>query len=370
MFNSENPFNLAKLPPSISIQDRENFNEFIGIYHTALKNIAELNGMLREIDNPDILFSPLYLYESIGSSAVENIYTTVESVLEEETRPERERTQENNKEVCRYREALLEGFECMRKFSLSSRTIKAIHKKLGVPKGVSGEFRKVQNQIAHRDSEGQHTVIYTPPSISSLDELLSNWAKFVHKDDKSFFLLIKVAICHYQFEAIHPFEDGNGRTGRILLVLQLVLEKILDIPVLFISSYLNRYNNKYKELLLNISKKGEWWEFIQFMLEGFSLQALETKNFLTHIRKERKKMRNYLYNQNQMNISRGNVSSIVDHVFAHPITHPTFMAKSTQLHWQTCSRYLKFMVKAGFLRVKEAGKYKYYHNKAFAQWLS
>ena len=360
MFHPEHPFDLEELPPNLEIQKHPKFIEFMELYHNAQKNISELNGALREIENPGLLLSSLYLLESQHSSAVENIYTTIESVLEDETKPEQER-KVNNKEVIKYKEAIITGYKSMQEFGLSSRTIKAIHKKLKLSKGIPGEFRQRQNHLAHK-TINDTVIIYTPPKITYLNTLLSNWENFVHKKDQVFFPLIRIALCHYQFEAIHPFEDGNGRTGRILMVLQLVLEKMLDFPTLFISGYLSQYDQQYKELLLNVTKKGEWWEFIQFMLKGFAVQALETKKFLSRLRNNRKELKDFLYNKDDLGIAKNNVTKVVDHIFYHPITHPKYMANSTKIHSQTCSRYLKAMSKAGLLKVHKSGKYKFYYN--------
>ena len=358
MFHSDIPFDLPVLPPPLNLQQHPNFMEIVELHNNALKNITELNGALRETKNPNILLNPFYLQESISSSAIENIHTTIESALEDEIMTSREGN-EVNKEVFRYRDALVAGRDKMRKFGLSSRTIKEIHKALNVDRGVPGEFRKNQNKLANRTPGGNRKIIYTPPSVPLLEPLIGNWENFVH-DDKSFFSLIKTAIAHYQFEAIHPFEDGNGRTGRILLVLQMVMEEFLDFPLLFISSYLNRHSDHYKELLLNISQNNQWWEFISFMLKGYSEQALMTKNSLQRLKAVKKELKRSLYNENNLGIAKSNIESVVNHIFSYPVTHPTHMESDTQIHWQTCSKYLNAMFKAGILKCEKSGRYKIY----------
>ena len=358
-FNPETPFMLTKLPPSINIQNNANFMDIMEIYHTAQKNISELNGTLREIENPHLLLSLFYLNESIQSSAVENIYTTIDSALEDEIKPEEERNSVN-KEVIRYRKAIMVGYKYMKKYELSSRTIKEIHKKLNIQKGVPGEFRQKQNYIANKKTNGKSVIIYTPPEMIYINKLLGNWETFTHHN-KNFFPLIKTAICHYQFEAIHPFLDGNGRTGRILLVLQLVLEKMLDIPILFISGYLNQYDQKYKDLLLNITQKGDWWSFIQFMLKGYTIQAEQTQKSLLKLKNAQGELKRRLY-ENNLGIRESNISHIVKHIFYYPITHAVHMEKQTKIHWQTCSKYLAAMAKAEILKFKKTGRYKIYIN--------
>ena len=362
MFHANKPYELPKLPPPLDqIQQHPEFHTLMSLYHDAQKDVSELNGTLREMENPSILLSLFYLNESIHSSAIENIYTDIESALEDEVKPSEERKQVN-KEVINYRNAILTGHQSMKKFGLSSRTIKSIHKTLQVPKGLPGAFRKRQNLIVSKKTDDDYTVIYTPPKFTSLTTLLSNWEKFVH-NDSSFFPLIKIAICHYQFEAIHPFEDGNGRVGRILIVLQLILEKMLDAPFLFISQYLNQNDHQYKELLLHITKKNHWWEFIQFMLKGYSLQAIETKNSLLKLRTAKKKLKRQLYNDKHLGIRNSSIGAVIDHIFHYPVTHAKNMASQTQIHWQTCSKYLNILHKNGVLSCKPVKTYKFYGNR-------
>ena len=327
----------------------------------AQKHISELNGVLRETKNPQLFLSPFYLHEAISSSKIENIHTTIDSVLEDEV-VGREKSQ-GNKEVKNYSKAVMATLDFLEKYGLSSRTIKAIHQHLEVRKGVAGEFRRVQNALATRRSDGTHETHYTPPSIAQLNGLLSNWETFVQRD-KTFLPLVKVAISHYQFEAIHPFEDGNGRTGRILMVLQLVFEKMLDYPLLFISGYLSAHKDKYKDALLNVTRHGQWWEYIKFMLKGFSLQANQTMESLKKIKKAKKTLKDRLYGGNPLVINKSNIDSIVEHIFHHPLTHPKHMGRETDVHWQTCSKYLAAMARMGILRYYKASRYKIYENTA------
>jgi len=360
MFNPNNPFELPNLPPKLDLQNHPDFMRIMNIHNNAQKNISELNGSLREIENPELLLSSFYLHESIDSSAVENIHTTIESALEDETKPEQERS-DANKEVINYRKAIKAGHDYLNQYGLSSRTIKNIHRALEVKKGIPGEYRTIQNNLANKRIDGSKIVIYTPPKVSNLNALLSNWETFADKD-KSIFPLIKAAICHYQFEAIHPFEDGNGRTGRILMVLQLMMEEMLDYPVLFISSYLSENEDKYKELLLNVTNNGEWWEFIEFMLIGFSNQALNTRISLLKLKNARKELITDLYKNENVKIRKTSIKDVVNHIFYYPTTHPKFMGEATKIHWQTCSKYLGELAKMGILKEAKIGRYKFYRN--------
>lgn len=361
MFDAKHPYSLPLLPPPFKIQEAPNFNEFLETHNRALQQVSQLNGALREIKSPNLFLSTFYLQESINSSAVENIHTTIESALEDETRPENERSAEN-KEVINYRTALMAGIRSQGEFGISSRTIKAVHRELKIQKGVPGEFRRVQNNIANVHKGGTREVIYTPPLHHEVDSLIGNWERFV-MEDKSFFPLIRAAIAHYQFEAIHPFDDGNGRTGRILIILQMIQDKMLDHPALFISAYLNENQDYYKSLLLEVTKTNNWWSLIQFMLVGFAEQAMKTRLALLQLREARREMREFLFNQTAKTIRESNISVVVDHVFHYPTTHPKFMERETGIHWQTCSKYLKALAKSNILIEDARGRYKFFRNQ-------
>jgi Fic family protein len=360
-FLSKQPYELTKLPPPVAIADVPDLLRFLEVHNQALQEVSQLNGALMEIKRPDLFLSPFYLKEAINSSAVENIHTTIESALEDETRSENERRAEN-KEVMNYRTALLAGIRSQESFGLSSRTIKAIHKELKVKKGVPGEFRRVQNNIANVKRDGTSDILYTPPVASSIEGLIGNWEKFV-SEDKNFFPLIRAAIAHYQFEAIHPFEDGNGRTGRILIILQMLHDEILSHPALFVSGYISDNEDRYKRLLLEVTRDGQWWPFVNFMLVGFATQALKTRLVLEQLKIARREVRESLYKRGKKLIRESNIPLVVDHIFHYPTTHPSFMERDTGIHWQTCSKYLKALAGEKILSEDPRGKYKFFRNK-------
>jgi Fic family protein len=361
MFNPSEPHTLKKLPPGFTLQEHPNLMAFLTLHNNALQAISELNGALREIESPEIFLNTFYLKESISSSAVENIHTTIESALEDETKPDEERKKEN-KEVLNYRKALMAGVESAEKYGLASRTIKEIHRELNVKKGWPGEYRRIQNSIANRKRDGSVEILYTPPVAPQVEDLIGNWERFA-ANDNVFFPLIKAAICHYQFEAIHPFEDGNGRTGRIMMVLQLMQDELLAYPAFFISSYLSEHDESYKERLLNVTRNNDWWGFIEFILEGFQMQALKTRIAILNLKKARKELRDFLFKSEKKPIQQRSVRLVVDHIFQYPTTHPKFMERQTGIHWQTCSKYLKALKAVGVLKEHPQGKYKFFRNQ-------
>lgn len=364
MEDPRSPFELPPLPPPISMKRLNKFMDFLELHNDALRTVSQLEGAIRELDRPEMFLSTFYLQESISSSAVENIHTTIESAMEDETKPAKERT-EANKEVMNYRSALMKGRDSLNNFGLTSRTIKTVHEHLAVAKGRPGEYRRLQNHIANRKKDGTTEIIYTPPLWNRIDQMIGNWETFA-ATDKTFFPLIKAAICHYQFEAIHPFEDGNGRTGRILMILQILEEELLSYPALFISGYLSKYEDEYKRLLQEVTTKGAWWPFIVFMLRGFQLQALETRISILQLKKAKKELKGILFNLPQKPIRMSMIVTVLDHIFLHPITHAKFMERETGIHWQTCSKHLRSLCKLGVLREQPTGKYKLFRNqKAF-----
>lgn len=361
MYNPSHPFDLKELPPPLNLKNYSDLNSLFRITTKAQQAISELKGILSNIDNPGILLNSLYLQESVSSNAVENIHTTVESALEDGTKPPRERSSAN-KEVISYREALLAGHKSLNKFGLSSRTIKIIHNNLKIKKGVPGEFREQQNSITSDLPDGSTKIIYTPPVFRNIQNLLSNWENFAARNE-DFIPLIKAAICHYQFEAIHPFEDGNGRTGRILIVLQLVQDGLLDYPALFISGYLSKFENKYKRLLLEVTTKKNWWDFIQFMIIGFGYQATHTKLALANLNVSRINLIIRLKEEKKHTIKPSNIELVVNHIFANPTTQAKFMESETGIHWQTCTKYLNYLCKIKILNKEKKGRYNFYSNK-------
>ena len=214
-FDPNHPFDLPPLPPDLREEDLIE-PELTRLVITANRTIGELNGLCRAIPRayPVLLNIPV-LQEAVSSSAIEGIHTTVETLLEAQVKMEQEQDPAS-KEAFRYREAIHAGFESLKKYkSLSTRVILDIHRQL-MPDG-GGRFKGQANKIA----KGQR-IIYTPPAPAQTNSLMGNWENYVNSPvaaDKTD-SLIKTALSHYQFEAIHPFLDGNGRTGRILMVLQ------------------------------------------------------------------------------------------------------------------------------------------------------
>lgn len=346
-FNPKQPNNLAFLPPEINFADPK-FTKPLLKAHTAL---AELKGYSFGMPNPLLLLSPAILRESIASSEIEDVHTTIIDALQNQLLPESEQ-RKDDKEVLHYREAVLWGFAEMGKVSISTRLITGIHERLQTKENG---YRKHQNAIAVK-STGE--ILYTPPVIIEIPRLISNWENFANADDE-IDPLIKMAACHYQFEAIHPFGDGNGRTGRILMVLQLIHSGLLHWPILYISGYINDNRPEYYKLLREISTNNNWVDFILFILEGLRTQALETKKILFDILQ----LFNEMKKQVKENHKKIYSADLIEILFAFPIITPVKLGKEMGVHYTTATRWLVELTEGGFLAHKKLGKYQLYINK-------
>ncbi len=347
-FNPTKPFNLPPLPPKLDFQQRE----FIDILLKSRTELGELNGYSRSLPNPLLLVSPAVIRESVASSSIENINTTVERVLQMQLFPESE-LRPPDKGVLRYREAVYWGYEQLKKLPVSTRIVLGIHHRL-LPEAKKA-YRSTQNAISN-SSTGE--ILYTPPIAADIPAFMNNWENFLHADD-GIDPLIKCAIAHYQFEAIHPFSDGNGRTGRILIVLYLIEQKLLTLPILYVSGYINKNRTEYYRRLRAVSREGQWHKFVLYMLNALYTQARMTKEFLFAVTDMLEKTRERIKSEHRKIYS----SELVEALFAYPIITPVNLGKRLGVHYRTASRYLAELCSHKILRESIVGKYHLYINK-------
>ena len=348
-YNKENPFDLPLLPPKI---DFNNPKFRVGLLEARVA-LAELKGRSDSIPNPLLLLSPAILRESIASSEIEGIHTTIIDVLQNQLFPEKEQ-RETDKEVLRYHDAILWGYDHLKEFPVASRLILGIQKRL-IP-AQHGEYRSLPNRIVNDKTK---EAIYTPPLAGDVPGLMSNWEKFINNDEDGIDPLIKSIAAHYQFEAIHPFGDGNGRTGRMLMVLYLIKKDLLIWPILYISGYINKYRSEYYELLGKITEQGNWDDFILFMLKGFHSQATATKDLLLKIMSLFEQVKDQVKNEHKKIYS----ADLIEALFSFPIINPVKLAETLDIHYVTASKYLSQLAKAGILDEGKYGKYHLFVNK-------
>ena len=354
-FSPAYPFQFPELPPGIDFEDVR----FSRLVAKARTELSELKGYSAALPNPMLLLSPAILRESIASSDIENVNTTVEQVLQQQLFPEVEQ-RPADKEVLRYGQAMRWGFDQLPTLSLSSRLIIGIQRQL-LPGGYAG-YRQTPNQIVN-SATGKP--VYTPPPAHDIHRLLGNWENFVHASNEQIDPLIACAIMHYQFTAIHPFGDGNGRTGRILMVLYLAYHELLTLPTLYLSGYINRHRPDYYRLLAQVSAAGDWAPFILFMLEGFYQQARETKLMLVESVSLLQQFREVVRQS-----SRKIPQVLLEAVFTQPIMTPTQAARTLGVHYSTATKYLNQLAELELLEARELGKYHLYSNRQLIALLS
>ena len=347
-FRPDQPFDLPPLPPKSEIK-----NEFfVADLLKARTELGELNGYSHSLPNPLLLLSPTVLRESVASSNIENINTTIEQALQMQLFPETERRQPD-KEVLRYHDAVMWGFKSLKNLPVSTRLILGIHKQL-LPENSPG-YRKTQNRIAN-SATGE--TFYTPPPAQTIPGHMTNWEKYVNQENEALDPIIQTAIAHYQFEAIHPFADGNGRVGRILMVLGLVSRGLLNLPILYISGYINKHRSDYYRLIREVTVKDRWREFIAYLLKGVVLQAKETKQTLLEISRLLDESKTRVRDKHKKIYS----ADLVQAFFAYPIITPVSLGRELGVNYRTASRYLTELAKGKVLDERFVGKYHLFIN--------
>lgn len=321
----------------------------------ASRVLAELKGIAGTIPNQEILLNTLSLQEAKDSSAIENIITTHDDIFREDVDSENNGNQAS-KEVLRYRQALQKGFEGVKKNGLiSTNQIIQIQRELECN---NAGLRTVPGTTL-KDSTGR--IIYTPPqSAIEIKELMSE-LEFLINEDSLLLVdpLIKMAIIHHRFESIHPFYDGNGRTGRILNVLYLVKSGLLDIPVLYLSRYIVQNKSRYYELLQSVRTHNTWEEWILYMLEAVEATALQSIHTIKEIKnalqvyKHQIRLKHKFYSQD-----------LINNLFHHPYTKIDFVMNDLKVTRLTATRYLEKLVETGFLNKHKLGRNNYYVNIA------
>ena len=319
----------------------------------ASRKLAELKGIAATIPNQGILINTLGLQEAKDSSAIENIVTTHDELFKDDALPE-DFASASAKEVLRYRQALRTGFDLIRNTGLL--TVNHIIQIQAELEQNSAGFRKVPGTTL-RDSAG--IVVYTPPQDPDVIlRCMSDLERFIN-DDTALDAdpLIKMALAHHQFETIHPFYDDNGRTGRILNVLYLVKEGLLDIPVLYLSRHIVGTKTDYYRLLQDVRDRDAWEEWVLYILAAVEITAGETIDTIAAIRaalmdyKHRIRDQFKFYSQD-----------LINNLFTHPYTKIAFIERDLQVSRLTATKYLDLLTEQGFLEKRKIGRSNYYVN--------
>ena len=353
----EEKYSIPSLPLPYDLETKEVLKQL----NRANRKLAELKGVAQTIPNERILISSLTLQEAKDSSEVENIVTTQDDLYRAGLDPSHQFINAATKDVLFYREAINEGFRMVRnKDILTLNDIKHVQEIL--EQNTAG-FRTTPGTQLKRENDG--AVIYTPPQDGmAIVRYMSNLEQFINDDHLSQLdPLIKMAIIHHQFESIHPFYDGNGRTGRIINILYLVITGLLDLPILYLSRYITHNKGEYYRLIQAIRDKitdnpAEWEAWILFMLKGVEETAEDTISLVKNIGRL---MAEY------KNVIRPDFGSKYNHellngLFYHPYTKIDHVVANMQVSRQTASKYLDRIVALGLLKKEKMGKENYYIN--------
>ena len=319
---------------------------------TAHRRLAEFKGAAAAMPNQNILINTLALQEAKDSSAIENIVTTHDELFREVA--DQALASPAAKEVARYGRALRVGFDAVRQTGLLTGN-QIIDIQAQIEQNRAG-YRKVPGTVL-RNGAGE--VIYTPPSPERLPGLMGDLERFIN--DEALFdadPLVKMALIHHQFESIHPFYDGNGRTGRIINVLYLVKEGLLDIPVLYLSRAIVRSKADYYRLLQSVREQNNWQEWVLYLLDVVEQTALEGSDTLRAIKALLLDTKHRI----RAAYPRFYSQDLINNLFSHPYTKIEFIQHDLGVSRLTATRYLDLLVEGGFLHKRKVGRSNDYIN--------
>lgn len=329
--------------------------KFIELIGPANSQLARYDGIVQAMINPNVLLSPLMTNEAVLSSKIEGTQATLEEVLEFEASAKDKIDTERKKdiqEIINYRKSILNAVDWLKEKPITLNMIEEIHGILldsvrGKNKG-RGRFRAVQNWIGKPGASIEQAE-YVPPEPLKLMEYLSNFEKYIHFNEKD--LLVQLAIVHAQFEIIHPFVDGNGRVGRILIPLFLFEKKVLSSPIFYISEYLELHRDEYVNRLRAITQEDKWEEWIKFFLEAVFQQAkgniLKVKAILDLYQSKKERIQSITRSQY--------VVKIIDSLFARPIFSSKDFIKESGIPKASAMRILNLLEKEKIISVLKKG---------------
>jgi len=344
-WQADRPYNqLPTLPPTVELETRAVLKRCI----EARTALAELKQAAELIPNQRMLINTLPLLEAKDSSEIESIVTTTDLLFQHAQDGEHQ-ADPATKEALRYRKALHNGYQSLADRPLCTGTAVEICRTL---KGVNMDIRRVPGTQLANDRTGE--IIYTPPEGEDrLRDLLANWERFLH-NETDLDPLVRMAIGHYQFEAIHPFTDGNGRTGRVLNTLFLIQEGLLNLPILYLSRYIIAHRADYYRLLLDVTRNNAWEPWLLYMLSAVEDTARWTCVKIAAIRRLAEHTTHFVRAQLPKTYSR----ELVDVIFEQPYCRISNVVDKQIAQRQAASRYLKELVSIGVLQEVQVGKEK------------
>jgi Fic family protein len=345
------------LPPDVKLETPEVLKKAL----EAQRYLSELKGISQTMPNQVILLNTLPLQEARDSSEIENIVTTSDALYKAGVESEK-KIDQATKEVRRYSEALIKGYNLVLMDGLlTTRHILSIQQVL---EDNEAGIRKLPGTKLSNPATGE--IVFVPPqNIDDIDAALKNLEEYINDDSlSSVHPLIKMAVIHVQFESIHPFYDGNGRTGRIINMLYLVQKELLDLPVLYLSRFIVQNKPEYYRLLQRVSTHNDWHSWVLYMLEGVANTSRQTITVITGIRdlmmdyKHRIRKEFPFYSQD-----------LINHLFKHPYSKINYLKKDLKVSRQTAAKYLDELAEAGLLEKVKQGRDNYYINHALLELL-
>lgn len=352
----DQPYNsIPVLPPKADLETKTVLKHCIA----ARAALAELKQAAELIPNQGMLINTLPLLEARASSEIENIVTTTDKLFQHMSGEEH--ADPATKEALRYSHSLLKGYLALRDRPLNVTTAEAICSRI---KGVEMTVRKVPGTTLTNELTGE--VIYTPPvGETLLRDLLANWERFLH-EQVELDPLVRMAVAHYQFEAIHPFTDGNGRTGRVLNSLFLIQENLLTLPILYLSRYIIANKADYYRLLLKVTKEQTWEEWLLYILKGVAETAAWTTAKIGAIRALSEHTREHV----RLNAPKIYSHELVNLIFALPYCRIHNLREAGIAKRQAASVYLKKLASIGVLTENQIGREKLFIHPKLMQLLT
>ncbi|TVS19335.1 MAG: Fic family protein [Gammaproteobacteria bacterium] len=323
----------------------------------AHRHLAELKGVARSIPNEGLLISTLALQEAQSSSEIENIITTQDALYRYQVQPGS--VDPASKEVACYARGLEIGFQAVRTSGLIR--LDTILQVQSVLEGNDAGLRRTPGTVLKNERTGE--VVYEPPSPERLPELMDALVRYIHTED-ALDPLVRMAVIHHQFESIHPFYDGNGRTGRILNILFLVQAGLLDSPILYLSRYISLTKARYYAELQALRETGEWESWLLYLLQGVAVTARHTTGLVEAIGGLLQRHKQFIrahykfYSQD-----------LINNIFRHPYTKVAFVEKDLGVSRATATRYLDALAKGGTLDKHRMGRENYYVNRELVHLL-
>lgn len=354
-FSPAKPYNaLPSLPPQADIESKAILKQCI----TARSALAELKQAGELIPNQTILINTIPLLEAKDSSAIENVVTTTDNLFRF-AQVDDKKADPATKEALRYRTALYEGYQSLKKKPLNTNTAIIVCRTI---MGIDMDIRCVPGTAL---AKATGAVIYTPPEGEDLlRKKLTNWEQFQH-NQQEIDPLIRMAVAHYQFEAIHPFTDGNGRTGRVLNILFLIQEELLTLPILYLSHYIIQHRADYYRLLREVTSKEQWEAWILYMLEAVEETSRWTRAKISAMCKLMDHTLDYV----RQELPRIYSYELVELTFTQPYCRITNLVDAVIAKRETASEYLKKLCGIGVLKEMTVGREKIFINTKLLELL-